>query len=158
MNKNILNPSHFERFLNFLIRDSSREVWYVLLVLLSKCAKYVHLDITLAINSNYIDFEKLRNLKIKSIGIFGSREEVLDILLGFSAISTAMVNTLKSDGDDNSWLSCGIHTILPMNLQQCGHRWDEVAYVFYWPMTTSFDTKRTMKAVKYMRKVCFVLF
>ena len=102
-------------------------------------------------NSKEIHFEKLQKLKIKRVGVFGSRQEVLDTLFGFSAISTAIVDALKSD-DEDDYLLPGIHAILPVNLHQDGYRWDEVIYIFYWPMDSSFDMEQ-MKAVKYMRKV-----
>ena len=102
-------------------------------------------------NSKEIYFENLQKLKIKSIGVFGSRREVLETLLAFSAISRTILDTLKSD-DDNEYLLPGIHAILPVDLQQDGYRWNEIIYLFYWPMTVSFDMKR-IKAVKYMRKV-----
>ena len=104
--------------------------------------------------SNEMYFEKLKDLKIKSIGVLGTREEVVDTLHGFGAISKSIFNALKSDDSNSGSLSPGIHAILPVNLQQPGFNWDGVLFVFYWPMTTSFDRKRTMKATKYMKKVC----
>ena len=106
-------------------------------------------------NSNETYFEKLKDLKIKSIGVLGTREEVVDTLHGFAAISKSIFNALKSDDSNSGPLSPGIHAILPSKLQQPGFDWDGVIFVFYWPMTTSFDTKRTMKATRYMKKVCF---
>ena len=107
-------------------------------------------------NSKEIHFEKLKKLKIKSIGVFGSRREVIGTLFLLSAISGAMYDALKSD-DDNRYILPGIHAILPVNLHQDGYRWDEVIYIFYWPMASSFDMEQ-MKAVKYMRKVRILWF
>ena len=103
--------------------------------------------------SDTIYFEKLKDLKVKSIGVFGTREEVLDTLYALSGISKSIFNALKSDDSNNGWLKPGIHAVLPANLQQPGIDWDGMIFVLYWPMTASFDKKRTMKATKYMRKV-----
>ena len=103
--------------------------------------------------SDEIYFEKLKDLNIKSIGVFGTRAEVLDTLCALSGISKSMFNALKSDDSNNGWIRPGIHAVLPINLQQPSFDWDGMIFVFYWPMTASFDKKRTMKATKYMRKV-----
>lgn len=44
--------------------------------------------------------------------MFGSRQEVLDTLIGFSAISEAMSEALLSEDNENLSLLPGIHAIL----------------------------------------------
>ena len=103
------------------------------------------------VNSKHIEFEKLKRLKIESIGVFGSREEVLDILIGFDAISKPMSDALRED-ESHYILQPGLHCILPVNLQQPEYEWNGVMYLFYWPLAPCFDMNM-MKTVKYMRRV-----
>ena len=103
--------------------------------------------------SKSINFTKLEELGVQPIGLFGSRQEVLDMLLKFGAISNAMAVALGKDVD-HELLQPGIHAVLPINLHKpsAAREWDHVVYLFYWSMPNSFDMEK-MKAVKYMRKV-----
>ena len=136
-----------ERFLNFLAPGTSRDLWYgppyhVI---------YQHHLLVFHVNSKEIYFEKLKDLKIKSIGFFGTREEIVDMLRQIAGCSETILQSLKLDDHHQQSIEPGIHAILPVNLQHS--QWDGVIFVFYWPMTASFDAKRTMKATKSMRKV-----
>ena len=104
-------------------------------------------------NSKEIYFEKLSAMNVRVIGLFGSRQEILNMLTNFRAISPAICNLLRSDVR-NMYIDPGIHVILPVDLQKSGNfsKWDGTLYLFYWPMVNSFNMEK-MKAVKYMRKV-----
>jgi len=85
VNKTILDPGHLERFLNFLAPGSSKN------------------------HCNDIYFDKLKRLKVRTIGVFGSRQEVLDTLTEFAAISEAMYGALQSEHEETVSLQPGIH-------------------------------------------------
>ena len=139
VNKTVLNPDNLERFINFLKPGSSK-----------KLCKNIY-------------FEKLKSLKVASIGLFGSREEVLNMLTNFDAISVTLCNKLIDKECKD--ISAGIHAILPTKLQKEDNikSWDGTIYLFYWSLLNSFNMNK-MKAVKYMRKdpacllsrVCFL--
>eukprot|EP01083_Nonionella_stella_P119978 359054_1 len=128
VNKVTLDPEHLERFINFLVPNSS---------------KYLCREIY---------FEKLIPLKVSAIGLFGSRKEVLCMLMKYKSISKALYDKLIDD-ETNAVLSPGIHGIVPVNLQQDTHMddWDRVIYLFYWSLPSSFDMVK-MKGVKNMRR------
>ena len=127
VNKTVLNPHNLERFINFLVPGTSK-----------KLCKDVY-------------FEKLKSLNIASIGLFGSRQEVLNMLDKFNSISKLLHEKLMDKECDD--LSAGIHAILPVKLQKNDNikKWDGTIYLFYWSLPMSFDMKR-MRSVKYMRK------
>ena len=127
VNKTVLNPDNLERFINFLKPGSSK-----------KLCKDIY-------------FEKLKALNIASIGLFGSRQEVLTMLKNFNSISDALYNCLIDK--ENEDLLPGIHAILPIGLQNMERKtkWDGTVYLFYWSLPNSFDMEQ-MKAAKYMRK------
>eukprot|EP01083_Nonionella_stella_P225648 801993_1 len=128
VNKVTLDPAHLERFINFLVPNSSKYF----------CSE--------------IYFEKLTPLKVSAIGLFGSREEILCMLMKYKSISKALYDKLIDD-ETNAVLSPGIHGIVPVNLQQDTHMddWDRVIYLFYWSLPSSFDMVK-MKGVKNMRR------
>ena len=127
VNKTVLNPENLERFINFLKPKSSKTF----------CRD--------------IYFDKLKSLKVASIGLFGSRLEVLAMLKHFNSISDALYDKLTDKECED--LSPGIHAILPVNLQKEDNikSWDGIIYLFYWSLLNSFDMKK-MKSVKRMRK------
>eukprot|EP01083_Nonionella_stella_P225640 801980_1 len=131
VNKVTLDPAHLERFINFLVPNSS---------------KYLCREIY---------FEKLKPLKVSAIGLFGSRKEVLCMLMKYKSISKALYDKLIDD-ETNDVLSPGIHGILPVHLQQENkmHDWDRVIYLFYWSLPNSFDMVKMKgkKGVKNMRR------
>ena len=70
-------------------------------------------------------------MSIRSIGLFGSRDEVLTMLENFHSISKQLLNKLMDA--DNECLTPGIHAILPINLKRkSGAAWDTTIYLFYW--------------------------
>eukprot|EP01083_Nonionella_stella_P119979 359057_1 len=73
VNKVTLDPEHLERFINFLVPNSS---------------KYLCREIY---------FEKLIPLKVSAIGLFGSRKEVLCMLMKYKSISKALYDKLIDD-------------------------------------------------------------
>ncbi len=105
VNKNILDPGDFERFVNFLVPNSS---------------KYLCKEIY---------FDKLKKLDVQSIGLFGSRREVLTMLLKYNAISQPLYDVLKND-IEHRYLQPGIHAILPCRLQKGSNfnKWDGIIY------------------------------
>eukprot|EP01083_Nonionella_stella_P225647 801991_1 len=131
VNKVTLDPAHLERFINFLVPNSS---------------KYLCREIY---------FEKLKPLKVSAIGLFGSRKEVLCMLMKYKSISKALYDKLIDD-ETNDVLSPGIHGILPVHLQQDNRMdaWDRVIYLFYWSLPNSFDMVKMKgkKGVKNMRR------
>ena len=106
VNKTVLNPNNLERFINFLKPGSSR-----------KLCKDIY-------------FEKLQSLNVASIGLFGSRKEVLSMLKSFNSISNVLYDRLIDPECQD--ISPGIHAILPVNLQKADNKklqkWDGVIY------------------------------
>ena len=123
----VLNPDNLERFINFLQPGTSKEL----------CKD--------------IYFDKLKILNISSIGLFGSREEVLTMLKNFNSISDALYNQLIDPECFD--ISPGIHSILPIGIQKDDNirKWDGTIYLFYWSLLDSFDMNK-MRSAKYMRK------
>eukprot|EP01084_Bolivina_argentea_P136696 240736_1 len=129
VNKTVLYPQNLERFINFLSPESSKNL----------CKD--------------IYFDKLEPLEVSSIGLFGSREEVLNMLIKYNTISKTLYDTLIKD-ETNEYIQSGIHALLPINLQENKQnikKWDHVIYFFYWSLPNSFDMNK-MKAVRKMRK------
>ena len=79
-----------------------------------------------------IYFDKLKSLKLSSIGLFGSRQEVLSMLKKYDSISTSLYNKLIRD-EENITLAPGIHAILPIDIHKNNKnkKWNKIIYLFY---------------------------
>ena len=72
---------------------------------------HLYAEFVLIICSEQIYFHRLHGIHPKPIGIFGSRQEVVEMLLRFNAISELLADCLLND-NDNNYLQPGIHGML----------------------------------------------
>lgn len=61
--------------------------------------------------TDFIDFSPLKNISISTLGIFGSRREVVEFLRSHTFLSAAEYQKCLAEGEDK-WLTTGIYVIL----------------------------------------------
>ncbi|ETO06455.1 hypothetical protein RFI_30937, partial [Reticulomyxa filosa] len=109
VNKCILQPEYMSRFINYFVFNSCRD------------------------DAKIIDFHRLENIQIIPISFFGSEIEVVELLMRFGILSTALKTKMLAE---KNCLPPGIHALLP--LEQLVSLPSIYVVLFYWPVKNAF--------------------
>ncbi|KAJ7583113.1 hypothetical protein C8J56DRAFT_202132 [Mycena floridula] len=86
-----------------------------------------------------VNFKALDNLSVKPVGIYGSRECIVDLLISLSALDEATALALKTSKDEASGpkLRSGLYLVRATNLPP-GEDPEQI-YAVYWPEDTTWN-------------------